>query len=307
MKIFDAHMHLNGGAAPAPKELLKKFEEVDVIGACLFSIDPEDPSFTFKERMDNLFKWCDGYEGILYPVAWIHPLEDDVMNKVREAAKRGVAAFKFIPDVYHVNDEQPTKVFRLIEELGLPIFFHTGMCYDFHESAQYCNPVDWECFVKYRNIRVSIAHAGFPWCDEALHLFSKYYYNGRKLQRAVKGTETTYLNYPWIKEHMITNENGEPDYVMPELYLDTTPGPSGTFRENLFKNLVSWCPNNRRVFFGSDYYADDYQLKYVAPALQRERDLMKRLEVPANMVEDMFQNNIKRFLGLVPRISDIEN
>ncbi len=304
MKIFDAHMHISGSAEPHPDVLLEKFDKVGVEGACLFSIDPENTQFTYEQRMENLFAWTQGYDDTLIPVAWLHPYEADVLDKVKDAAARGVAAFKFIPDTYSIREEKPTEVFRLIEELGLPIFFHTGICYDFHESAQYCNPVEWECFVKYKNIRVSLAHAGFPWCDVALHLYSKFYYNGRKVQRTVLGTEPVYANYPWVLEHLIETENGT-DYMMPELYLDTTPGPSGTFREALFRNLLSWCPNNRRVFFGTDHYVDNYSVENVGKLLDRERELMDKLEVPAQMREEMFRLNIKRFLGKVPRMSDL--
>lgn len=304
MKIYDGHMHIEGNAQPHPDVLLEKFEKVGVEGACLFSIDPEDPRFTYEERMKNLFQWTDGYGDRLFPIAWLHPNEKDVLDKVRDAADRGVLGYKFIPDTYHVHDEMPTKVFKLIEELGLPIFFHTGICYDFHNSAQYCNPVDWDCFIEYKNIRVSIAHAGFPWCDTALHLFSKFYYIGRKVQRAALGTEITYLENPWMKAHLAV-ENGETVPLMPELYLDMTPGPSGTFRENLYRNLLSWCPQNPRVFYGSDYRADDYPVEYVRKALDREKELMERFEVSEEMQRGIFSENLLRFLGKTPRISDI--
>ncbi len=296
MKIYDGHMHIAGDAQPHPDVLLEKFEKVGVEGACLFSIDPEDPRFTYEERMKNLFQWTSGYEDRLFPIAWLHPHEKDVPEKVQDAADRGVVGFKFIPDTYHVYDEMPTKVFKLIEKLNLPIFFHTGICYDFHDSAQYCNPVDWDCFIKYKSIRFSLAHAGFPWCDVALHLFGKFYYTGRKVQRAAAGTETTYLAYPWMKEHL--EKRGEETVpLMPELYLDMTPGPAGTFREDLYRNLLSWCPQNPRVFYGSDYHADDYPIEYVSRAIQREKDLMEKLEVPEEMQHGIFHDNLFRFLG----------
>ena len=131
MKTFDAHMHIGGYATPDPDGLLKRLNACGIEGGCVFSIDPDDPGFTYQERIENLFAWTKGREDRLFPVAWMHPYEENILEKVRECAERGVAAFKFIPNNYYVSDEKPTEVFRLIESLNKPIFFHSGVLYDF--------------------------------------------------------------------------------------------------------------------------------------------------------------------------------
>ena len=92
MKIFDAHMHVGGYLPPNPEKLIQDMEKAGVVGGCIMSIDPADPNFSYEQRMENLFSWVKGYEDRLFPVAWMHPDEEKIEEKILDAIARGVVA-----------------------------------------------------------------------------------------------------------------------------------------------------------------------------------------------------------------------
>ncbi len=288
-------MHLGGDAAPDPKGLLEKFDECGISGACLFSIDPIDPNFTYEERMDNLFAWTRGYEDRLFPVAWLHPCEENIFDKVRDCVKRGVVAFKFIPNNYSVCDEKPAEVFRLIEELGYPVFFHTGILYDLAENVDYNIPKNWESFVNYKSLRFAMGHCSWPWHEECLSLFGKFNWITGHAQRAANGEPTIYANYPWIKEHVV-EKDGKREAVVPEMYLDTTRGAHSIFRRDLFFKLYASTKTAYRTMFGTDLYAEHYDPSTVKGWLAEEKVLLDELGASEEFRENMYCNSLMSFL-----------
>lgn len=296
MKIYDGHMHIGGSAAPNPAVLCKRLESIGISGGCVMSIDPDDHAFTYRERIDNLFAWVKGYEDRLYPIAWLHPYEDDILNKVQDCARRGVAGFKFIPNNYYVSDEQPMRVFRAIEELGLPIFFHSGILYDFLESSQYNKPLNWECFLGLHNLRFSLGHCSHPWYDEALSVFGKFRWVAYHTACAAEGKPTIYRDYEWVRAHITDTPEGRRAET-PDLYLDTTPGAHKVFRQDLLTKLVSAAPDGRNIFFGTDQYVENYPAEYIAGLLKEEKEVLDAAGASEDFRARMYGENIMKFLG----------
>lgn len=305
-KIYDAHMHIGGSAEPAPEKLLEDLHKAGIYGGSVISIDPEDPGFTYAERVRNLQQWTQGYENRLFPVAWIHPDEKDVFDKVRELSDMGVVAFKFIPTNYYVYDQRPLEVFSLIEELGKPIIFHSGILYDFSESINVNKPANWECFLRFKNIRFSMGHCAHPWSDECLMLYGKFDWIKYHTECAAKGLPTIYKNYDWVQQHLIHGPESEGTadedsdvigYQVPKLYLDTTPGAHGQFRRDLLTNIYSMSPDCQQVFFGSDHYVEDYHPKIVAHWLKEEKELFNSLGASKTFFRRMYQDNYLEFIG----------
>lgn len=297
MRIYDGHIHLGGMMDPDPSFILGRMEQAGIYGGCIMSIDPEDPGFTYKERIDNLFKWVDGHEDRLFPVAWLHPYEDDIFGKVQDCAKRGVKAFKFIASNYTVGDKRPAEVFKLIEELGLPILFHSGILYDFNVSSQNNMPVNWECFLNFRSLKFSLAHCGHPWVNDAIAEFGKFRWAGGRVQHVADGGSTIYERFDWLKERLI-DDNGKLKATYPELYLDTTPGPSGVFRDDLFKRLINYCPTGEKIFFGSDNYAELYDPGFIKAVLKDEQEFCEKYGASEEFKENMYEKSLMRFLGI---------
>lgn len=294
MKIYDGHMHIGGSAAPDPEGLLNKLAACGISGGSVISIDPDDINFTYEQRITNLFDWTRGYEDRLFPVAWLHPNEEHILDKVRELDKAGVVAYKFIANNYHVYDELPQKVFRLIEELGKPIIFHCGILYDFMESSQFNKPLDWECFSRFNDLRFSIAHCGHPWYDEAMLVYGKFRWINWHTNCAAKGIPTIYYNNPWVTKHL----HGDGTYSAPQLFLDTTPGPAGEYRKDLLKKMVSFCPEGANMFFGTDKYVEEYPSEFVANLLAFEKQILDDCGASDEFRENMYHNSLQKLLGI---------
>ncbi len=52
------------------------------------------------------------------------------------------------------------------ERLGLPILFHSGIFID-GRSGRFCRPTFYEAVREHPGLKVTLAHLGWPWCDEA--------------------------------------------------------------------------------------------------------------------------------------------
>ncbi len=296
MKVYDAHMHIGGYKTPNPEELIEKLAEGGVYGGGVMSIDPKNPGFTYKERMDNLFAWVKGYEDRLFPLAWLHPHEENVLDKVRDCADRGVAGFKFITDDYYVTDEMPEAVFRLIEELGFPIFFHTGILYDF-EGANICytRPANWENFTRYKNIKFSMSHCSFPWYDECIAIRGKFDWMANHTELAANGEQTQYADYPWVKEHIV-EKDGKRYAQVPQVYMDTTPGANGVYRKDLLTKLHSYFPDARHIMFGTDMHVERYSPDVAKFWLQTEKEIWETLGASESFQENFYEKSFLEFM-----------
>ena len=133
MKIFDMHIHEH--AAPNPEDLLKKMEAAGVYGGCIFSHQPyinkpgsvfEDGK-SFDERLTNVLGWTKGYEDRLFPIIWIHPYEENIIENIHKAVDAGICGFKIICNDFFVYEEKSLEVLREIASLDKPVFFHSGM------------------------------------------------------------------------------------------------------------------------------------------------------------------------------------
>ncbi len=297
MVVYDGHMHIGGSSEPNPKELIGRLEACGIAGGNVISIDPDDVNFTYEQRVENLFAWVKGYEDRLFPVAWLHPGEPDVLDKVRNLAERGVAAFKFIPNTYFPGDEQPMRVFQLIEELNLPILFHSGVLYDFLESSRYNKPLNWECFAKFRRLRFSMGHCGHPWYDECILMYGKFHWMRWHTARAANGESTINYNNPWVVEHLGLAAGGDRIFETPQLFLDTTPGAHKVFRRDLFAKLVSYFPDGDDIFFGTDMYVEDYSADAVRDGLAFEKKILDEAGATREFREKMYGGNLLKFLG----------
>ena len=179
MKIFDMHVHCKN-TAPAPKKLLESMEKAGVYGGCVFSSPPKEQEYeglgvlTFDERIEQVLSWTRGYEDRLFPVMWIHPFEEDIAEKVHEAVKRGIVAFKMICTNYYVHDERSMMLLREIAKLDVPVIFHTGILWDGNVSSQYNRPINWEALLDIEGIRFSMGHCSWPWVDECIALYGKF-------------------------------------------------------------------------------------------------------------------------------------
>ena len=276
MKIFDMHVHMEN-VPPDPEKLLKTYEEAGLYGGCVFSTRPLEANpitgLSFEARLEQLSKWTKGYEDRLFPVIWIHPDEENIIEKVQIAADRGVAAFKMICDNYFVCEERVLDILRAIAKTGKPVIFHSGILYYRLpvSVSKYNRPLNWESLVCIEGLRFSMGHCSWPWIDECIAVYGR------------------------IKDWVNHVKNGAKPA---EMFFDLTPGTPPIYREELLTKLYNFsCFTGNNILFGTDQWAEHYSADRTKYLLDQDRKILDKLGVSADMRNRMYYDNLLRFLG----------
>ena len=211
MKIYDMHIHTRIGK-PDPEDILKKMEAAGVYGGCLFSVRPREINYEtgldFEERLANLLEWTRGYEGRLFPVLWIHPDEENLIENIHKAVNAGVMGFKIICNNFYIYEERCLEILREIAKLNKPVIFHSGILWDGTVSSNYNRPLNWESLIDIEGLRFSMGHCSWPWIDECIAMYGKF------------------LN-------ALSRKNTA------EMFLDITPGTPEIYRKELLTKLFT--------------------------------------------------------------------
>ena len=116
-------------------------------------------------------------------------------------------------------------------ETGLPVMFHSGGDNIPHISGANNRPAAFERLLDVRGLRFSLAHLGWPWCDEFIGTFAKFVF-----AREMDG-------------------HG----AHPDLYVDVTPGTPGLYRREAMRKLyLAGFDVRPRTFWGSDQVCNRY-------------------------------------------------
>ena len=276
MKVFDMHIH-SFNSAQNPVELLKRMEEAGIFGGCVFSNEPKLPrnmrgtifedGTSFDERMDEVLSWTKGFEDRLFPVIWIHPDEENLIENIHRAVEKGICGFKIICNDFYVYEEKCMKVLREIARLDKPVFFHSGILWDSGVSSQYNRPLNWEALLEIEGLRFSMGHCSWPWIDECIALYGKFL---NSLQR--RNTA--------------------------EMFFDITPGTPEIYREELLTKLFTIGYDvGDNIMFGTDATINNYSSDWASKWLIIDGEIMDRLGVSKKYRERLYYENLLRFLG----------
>lgn len=270
MKILDMHIHSTTDR-PDPAGMLSNMEQAGVWGGTVFS--PEPKNCGYEQRMQLLSQWCEGYEDRLFPVLWIHPYEPDAIAKAKDAAQRGVAAFKMICDSYYVYERESMTLVESIAQLGKPVIFHSGILWEDGPSSKYNRPLNWEELINIPGLKFSMGHCSWPWYDECIALYGKF----------------------------LNAYSRNPDGAS-EMFFDLTPGTPAIYREDLLYKLfhVTYdVPHN--ILFGTDSTANCYKPGWAARWIRTDNALYDKMGVPQRLRELIYGENFLRFIGKLPK------
>jgi predicted TIM-barrel fold metal-dependent hydrolase len=169
--IIDAHLHCSGGESTG--EVLRSLDDAGVEVAVLLApfLDGHRPRFhdpgalrAGNERLGQLVR---GHEDRLVGFAVVNPLHDGAADDLEDAVQRfGLRGLKLVPAGWYPYDECAHRVYERAERLEIPILFHSGIFID-GRSGRFCRPVFYEAVRDHPGLRVTLAHLGWPWCDEA--------------------------------------------------------------------------------------------------------------------------------------------
>lgn len=275
MSIFDAHVHSNAEEAN-PESLLKRMNSVGVDGGLIISPRCESPlgsGYPYEQRMEYLEKWTSDYPDKLFPVLFIHPLEDDAIKKAYDAVSRGVKGFKIICDCFYVYDDRSMELLAEIAKMDKPVIFHSGILWNGFDSSKYNRPLNWESLVNIAGLKFSLAHCAWPWCDETIALYGKFL--------------NAYASNPSVSS---------------EMFLDLTPGTPAIYRQDLiYKIYNSGYDTPRNVLFGTDCTANNYNTTWVKSWIERDSKIMQEMGISDRLKEFYFKDNFMRFMGITEK------
>ena len=270
MKIFDMHIH-SERTERTPGELIAKMEKLGVYGGCVFSDRPErgfdGRGSTFEERIEQALGWCKGYEDRLFPIVWIDPFEENIIENVRKAVKMGICGFKMMCTDYFVYEEKSIELLKEIAKLNVPVIFHTGILWTEKASSVYNRPLNWEGLLTIEGLRFSMGHCSWPWLDECVALFGEFMSTGTMRKTA-------------------------------EMFLDTTPGTPRIYRKEMFyKFYNAGYDVGDNILYGTDSTAHVYKKEFVENIVENDKPILQELGISKANIEKLYYKNLLRFLG----------
>lgn len=168
--IIDAHLHTSGQETTA--DVLRSLDDAGVDIAFLLA-----PFLTAPYCLDDRASLRAGNRYLsdlvrrhpdrLVGFAVVNPQHPEAAEDLEEAAALpGIRALKMVPTGWYPYDDCAHRVYAVAARLDLPILFHSGIFID-GRSGRFCRPSFYEAVRDHPGLRVTLAHLGWPWCDEA--------------------------------------------------------------------------------------------------------------------------------------------
>ncbi len=266
--IIDAHLHCTG--RETTQDVLRALDEANVdVGVLLAPFLSEGYSMhdaTALERGNrHLAALVRGHTDRLIGLAVVNPILPGAAEATRLALDDlGLHGLKMVPSGWYPEDERAHVVYALACERGVPILFHSGIFID-GRSSRYCRPVYFEALRAHPGLRATLAHLGWPWCDEA---------NAVGLIDLINGVPADQCQFRF----------------------DISFGPPPVYRESVLRNALAVL-TPALLQFGSDRFLPCSGAHIAAARAEVER-IFDALEVEAEARERIFHGTAAAWLGL---------
>jgi predicted TIM-barrel fold metal-dependent hydrolase len=168
--LIDAHLHCTGRERAS--DVLHALDEAGVdVGVLLAPFLSDGYTMHDADALARanayLASLVDGHEDRLVGLAVVNPRLPGAVDETRRAlGEHRLRGLKMVPSGWVPADECAQRVFAVAAELRAPILFHSGIFID-GKSGRYCRPVEYEAVREHPKLKVTLAHLGWPWCDEA--------------------------------------------------------------------------------------------------------------------------------------------
>lgn len=167
--LLDAHLHLSG--AESVSDVLTSLDEAGVDAAVLLApflsgdFDLADAD-SLRRANAHLASIVAGAPDRLIGLAVVNPRHQNAPEDLEQAVEQGARGLKLVPTGWYPYDDCAHLVYEKAAALNLPILFHSGIFID-GRSGRFCRPAFYEAVRDHPSLRVTLAHLGWPWCDEA--------------------------------------------------------------------------------------------------------------------------------------------
>lgn len=171
--IIDAHLHCTGDETAA--DVLESLDDADIdIGVLIapflnngYSMADSD---AIRRANEHLAQLVDGHADRLFGMAIVNPSLPGATDELRHAVETlGLRGAKMVPSGWYPEDVIVQPTFAVASELKLPLLFHSGVFID-GRASRFCRPIGFEPLRDHPGARVTLAHLGWPWTDEAIAL-----------------------------------------------------------------------------------------------------------------------------------------
>lgn len=268
--ILNGHMHISELGADKNR-FIDGLKSHGIDGGILISLAPscfEKTDATVEERINDLLRYTSDNQ-YLFPFFWIDAIEEDALNQVDYAIERGMVGFKVICSQHKPSHPKAMETYKYIAKKNKPIMFHSGILYDGQPSSEFNRPAEFECMLTVPNLRFSMAHISWPWCDELIAVYGKF--------RSAK--------------HHHPEKNVE-------LFVDITPGTPPIYRKDALTKLYTVGFNiENNVWYGSDGSTSNLPEVNLTERMERDNSIYDELGLSAETIDKIYSKNLLRFIG----------
>jgi predicted TIM-barrel fold metal-dependent hydrolase len=202
--------------------------------------------------------------------AWIEPRLKDAVKNVEDAITRyECRGIKMIPDHWYPYEPRFFALYGKVQELRVPILFHSGILYGFKDSSRFCRPCNYEALVNFPQVKFALAHISWPWTDECIALYGRFQAN----------LDSGYYADDRAKEV--------------QMFMDTTPGTPSFYRREAFRRALSFGAEDALIF-GSDSSATN--LSGAAATAEMDKGIFRELGYSAETIRKAQSANFERYL-----------
>lgn len=278
MTIADCHVHLCKTDDPGrtSERLLEAMGSNNVSKVCLFAPPPYPDGRLFlqnsqpdpkaqRESTELVAEVASAAPNRIIPFAWINPLLDESSEEVERAVHEcGIKGIKMDPNHWYPYDEEIFPLYEKIEELRLPIIFHSGINFAFVDASRFCRPAYFEPLIRFPDLKFALAHVSWPWVDECLATAGHFKFAEEECGR----------------EKM-------------QMYVDLTPGTPPNYRAEALDKAMKYLGDDF-LLFGSD--ASTENLEHMGKVIQRDRSVYEQLGWSRRRKDKILGENLRNFL-----------
>ena len=171
--VIDAHLHCTGDETAS--DVLDALDEADIdIGVLIAPFLHNGYSLADAESVrranEHLARLVRGHADRLVGFAVVNPALPGAADELRRAVETlGLRGAKMVPSGWYPESAVVQPTFAVASELALPLLFHSGVFID-GRASRFCRPIGFEPLRDHPGARVTLAHLGWPWTDEAIAL-----------------------------------------------------------------------------------------------------------------------------------------
>jgi predicted TIM-barrel fold metal-dependent hydrolase len=186
--VHDAHTHLSGShSGESAQNIVACLDAVGVASAFVFAplLDVQSWHLTdghledIRAHNDYAADVCSQAPDRLLGFCVLNPAPGIAGGSIGRAVdlmgeeagrcyhELGLRGVKMVPSGWYPNDPQLARLYRALADLGMYVVFHSGIFADGQEGS-FCRPSFFEAIRCAPELKVQLAHVGWPWVDEAI-------------------------------------------------------------------------------------------------------------------------------------------